>query len=61
MTLPDLATRTIPPQYTDYPKTARHAWTVEECLQQIERRLHQIEQRLMNLEVLVRLQEDDFK
>lgn len=54
MTLPDLATRTIPPHYADYPKTDRCEWTAEE-------RFQQIELRLANLEVLVRLQEDDFK
>ena len=54
MTLPDLATRTIPTLHHDYSGTARRELNTEE-------RLQQIEQRLENLEVLIRIQQDDLK
>jgi len=54
MTLPDLATRYIPTMHPDYSCRV-------ECEQKIEERLQQIEQRVTNLEILIRLQEDDWK
>ncbi len=54
MTLPDLATRYIPTLHPDYSGRV-------ECEQKIEERLQQIEQRVTNLEILIRLQEDDWK
>lgn len=56
MTLPDLATRYLP-----VPTTMHDYSRQKECNAYFEERLQQIERRLMNLEVLIRLQEDDFK
>ena len=56
MTLPDLAHRYIPIPTTTPDYSGQHERNVR-----FEERLSQIEQRLTNLEVLIRLQEDDLK
>lgn len=56
MTLPDLATRYLPVPTTTPDYSGQKEYNVH-----FEERLQQIEQRLMNLEVLIRLQENNFK